>query len=150
MRVMWEIPVLHYYAFFLQYSKTYFFQTSLMQKLLLRILLAILFAFFLFFSYSAYQYYRALHSDDPIIPYILVEQGTATVVRGEMAIDMTRGDRYDLSEKDIIITKKETLAIVTWPDKSQTRLGSNSRMQIDRMQVAQDYSSIEVEFALIE
>lgn len=144
------LSILHSHIFFLQYPEIYFFQTSLMQKLLIRIVLAILLAFFLFFSYSAYHYYVALHSDDPIIPYVLVEEGKATVVRGELAIDMVGGDRYDLSEKDIIITAKDTFAIVTWPDKSQTRLGASSRMQIDRMQVARDYSSIEVEFALEE
>jgi hypothetical protein len=63
---------------------------------------------------------------------------------------MSVHDRYDLSERDIIITGKESLATVTWPDKSQTRIGASSRMRIDRMQVARDYTSIEVEFALEE
>jgi len=121
-----------------------------MQKLLLRILFAIFFAFFLFFSYSAYQYYLALHSDDPIVPYILVEEWTATVVRWEIAIDMILGDRYDLVEKDTIITGKQSLAVVTWPDKSETRLGASSRLRIERMQVAMDYATIEIEFALEE
>jgi hypothetical protein len=119
-----------------------------MQKLFLRILFAIFFAFFLFFSYSAYQYYVALHSDDPIVPYLLVEAGTATIVRGEIAIDMVMTDRYDLSEQDTIITGKDSLAVVTWPDRSQTRLWASSRMRIERMQVAVDYTSIEIEFAL--
>ena len=52
-----------------------------MQKLLLSVLLSILTAFFLFFSFSAYQYYIALHSDDPIVPYVLIDTGMATVVR---------------------------------------------------------------------
>lgn len=63
---------------------------------------------------------------------------------------MSKTDRYDLREKDIIITGKDGLAVVTWPDKSQTRLGTSSRMRIDRMQVARDYTSIEIEFALEE
>ena len=121
-----------------------------MQKLLIQILLAVFTAFVIFFGYSAYQYYVALHSDDPIVPYVFVEKGAATVVRGELAIDMTAGEQYDLSAEDTIITKKDTLAIVTWPDRSQTRLGGNSRMRIDRMTVAVDYSSIEIEFALEE
>lgn len=66
--------LLHFCTFFLQYPEIYFFQTSLMQKLLISIMIAILTAFLLFFSYSAYQYYKALHSDDPIIPYVLVEK----------------------------------------------------------------------------
>lgn len=145
--------VLHYCIsgyFFYNIQKSIFSKHSLMQKLLLRILFAIFLAFFLFFSFSAYQYYSALHSDDPIVPYLFVESGTATIVRGEIAIDMVKNDRYDLIEKDIIITGKQSLAIVTWPDKSQTRLGASSRMRIDRMQVARDYTSIEIEFALEE
>lgn len=67
-----------------------------MQKLFFRILFAIFFVFFLIFSHSAYQYYVAIHSDDPIVPYLLVEVGTSTIVRGDIAIDMTQGDRYDL------------------------------------------------------
>lgn len=63
---------------------------------------------------------------------------------------MVTGDRYDLQEKDTIITKKDSLATVKWPDKSETRLGPSSRMQIDRMVVARDYSSIEIEFGLSE
>ncbi len=63
---------------------------------------------------------------------------------------MVMSDRYDLSEKDTIITGKESLAVVTWPDKSETRLGASSRMRIERMQVARDYTSIEIEFALEE
>jgi hypothetical protein len=121
-----------------------------MKSLIVRIFLSVLVAFSLFFAYSAYQYYNVLHSDDPIVPYLFVEAGTATIVRSELAIDMSAQDRYDLSERDIIITGKESLAIVTWPDKSQTRIGASSRMRIDRMQVARDYTSIEVEFALEE
>lgn len=121
-----------------------------MKKLLLRILFAIFFAFFLFFTFSAYHYYLAIHSDDPIVPYILIERWSATVVRGDIAIDMIWGDRYNLHEKDTIITGKESLAIVTWPDRSETRIGASSRMRIDRMQVARDYTSIEIEFALEE
>jgi hypothetical protein len=45
-----------------------------MQKLLLNILLAVLLAFVIFFGYSAYQYYVALHSDDPVVPYVFVEK----------------------------------------------------------------------------
>ena len=33
---------------------------------------------------------------------------------------------------------------MAWPDHSTTRLGANSRLTIDRMQVADDYSKIEL------
>jgi hypothetical protein len=61
---------------------------------------------------------------------------------------MSAGESYTLEENDIIITKESTLAIVTWPDRSITRLGSQSRMHISRMIVALDYSTIQIEFAL--
>jgi hypothetical protein len=113
-----------------------------------KILLAFLFLFLVLFFSSAYRYYLVLHSDDPIVPYIVVEEGTATVVRGDIAIDMVRDDQYILMENDTIITPKSSLAIIKWPDKSETRLGSDSRMKIHRMQVSRDYSSIEIEFSL--
>lgn len=121
-----------------------------MKTLLLRILFAVFIAFFLFFLFSAYQYYKALHSDDPVIPSVFVEKGVATIVRGELAIDMNAGESYSLSESDTIITKDNTLAVVTWPDRSQTRLGANSRMHINRMIVATDYATIQIDFALEE
>lgn len=63
-----------------------------------------------------------------------------------MAIDMIAREQYNLSEKDILITHGTTMAVVTWPDRSETRLGPDSRMQIEKMQVADDYSHIEIEF----
>lgn len=61
---------------------------------------------------------------------------------------MIQGDRYNLLEEDIIITPANSLAVIKWPDKSETRIGSSSRLKIDRMKVARDYSSIEIEFSL--
>ena len=57
---------------------------------------------------------------------------------------MTVGEKYDLEEKDIIITKKATLATVYWPDHSTTRLDELSRMTIERLKVAKDYTTIEL------
>jgi len=45
------------------------------------------------FGYSTYQYYRAIHADDPIDPYLLVDMGV--------------GERYNLQEKDILITSRD-------------------------------------------
>lgn len=36
------------------------------------VLLALLSVFAVFFGYSTYVYYQAIHSDDPIVPYLLV------------------------------------------------------------------------------
>ena len=100
------------------------------------------------FGWSTYQYYRAIHSDDPIIPYLSVASGSVTIGRGDIAIDMVSGDRYNLAEKDIIMTKSGAFAVVHWPDQSTTRLGSDSRMTINRMRVTDDYSAIEIELSL--
>ncbi len=117
-----------------------------MKKNILSSLLAsVLFASVSLFGWSTYQYYEAIHSDDPITPYISVASGSVTIGRGDIAIDMTSGDRYNLSEKDIIMTKVNTFALVHWPDHSTTRLGSDSRMTINRMRVTEDYSAIEIE-----
>jgi hypothetical protein len=59
------------------------------------------------FGYSTYQYYRAIHADDPIDPYLLVDTGSATIIRRELAIDMGVGERYNLQEKDILITSRD-------------------------------------------
>ncbi|MBC7498513.1 FecR domain-containing protein [Candidatus Gracilibacteria bacterium] len=96
------------------------------------------------FAMTTYRYYQAIHSDDPISPYLAVEQGKATITRGKIAIDMMTPESYEVAEGDIIITRADSLAVVNWPDHSMTRLGSNSRLTIERMRVADDYSKIEL------
>jgi hypothetical protein len=71
-----------------------------------------------------------------------------TIVRHELAIDMTIGDRYNLMEKDILITGHDGLAMIHWPDRSITRIGSESRMVITRMHTEEDYSRIEISYDL--
>ena len=115
-----------------------------MKKILITSFLVLLFGLFLMFGYSAFLYYQALHSDDPIAPYVMVEKWATTVVRGDIAVDMTIWEKYDLEEKDIIITKKATLATVYWPDHSMTRLDELSRITIERLKVAKDYTTIEL------
>jgi hypothetical protein len=61
---------------------------------------------------------------------------------------MTSGDTYHLREDDITITSANTVAEIRWPDHSTTRLGPDSRATIQKMQVAPDYSSIEIELIL--
>lgn len=115
-----------------------------MKKILSWILVILLSGFTVAFGASTYRYYQALHADDPIDPYLLVEEGTATITRGTLAIDMTKNETYDLSEGDVIITRESSLAVIHWPDHSTTRLGANSRLTIDRMRVTKDYSQIEL------
>lgn len=74
------MTLLHFDVFFLQYSKIYFFQTSLMQKIFLRGVVVLVILFVAAFFYSTYRYYRVIHSDDPVIPIVLVESGSLTLV----------------------------------------------------------------------
>ncbi len=39
---------------------------------------------------SSYHYYQAIHADDPITPEVVIDEGSATVIRGTTAYDMTR------------------------------------------------------------
>lgn len=119
-----------------------------MQKLLFPVFLAILFIFVVFFGWSTYNYYQAIHSDDTITPYLSVSSWNTTIGRWDIAIDMTSGEEYEIQEDDIIITKEATLATIHWPDHSTTRLWSSSRATIRRMRVVDDYSAIEVEYSL--
>jgi hypothetical protein len=116
-----------------------------MQKNILFSLFAILASVFVIaFGMTTYRYYSAIHSDDPISPYLAVEKWTATITRWELAIDMMTPESYDVREWDIIITRADSLAVINWPDHSTTRLGANSRLTIERMRVADDYSKIEL------
>ncbi len=57
---------------------------------------------------------------------------------------MTSPESYGIQEGDIIITRIDSLSVIAWPDHSTTRLGANSRLTIERMRVADDYSKIEL------
>jgi hypothetical protein len=118
------------------------------KNILFLVWVILLLVFISFFGYSTYQYYRAIHADDPIDPYLRVSSGSVTIVRHELAIDMTIGDRYNLMEKDILITGHDGLAMIHWPDRSITRIGSESRMVITRMHTEEDYSRIEISYDL--
>jgi FecR protein len=100
--------------------------------------------FVIAFGMTTYRYYQAIHSDDPISPYLAVERWTATITRDKTVIDMTTPESYEVAEWDIIITRADSLAVINWPDHSMTRLGANSRLTIERMRVADDYSHIEL------
>jgi len=59
-----------------------------MKKFLLSLFMILVAVVVSFFGYAAYQYYLAIHADDPIDPYISVLSGYATVTRGQLAVDM--------------------------------------------------------------
>lgn len=116
-----------------------------MKKNILFIIFAVLATIFIVaFAMTTYRYYQAIHSDDPIDPYLQVEQWKATITRGDIAIDMITPETYIVEEWDIIITREDSLAVIAWPDHSTTRLGANSRLTIKQMRVADDYSKIEL------
>ena len=108
------------------------------------VFIAIALVFISFFGATTYRYYQAIHSDDPITPYLSVESGKATIARGDTAIDLIAPESYDIREGDIIITSSASLSSVFWPDHSVTRLGPSTRLTIERMRVADDYSKIEL------
>ncbi|MBC7503707.1 FecR domain-containing protein [Candidatus Gracilibacteria bacterium] len=114
------------------------------KNILLSIILIVISIVVIAFTMTTYRYYRAIHSDDPIDPYIQVEQGNVTISRGKLAIDMTIPDSYEIQEGDIIFTRADSQSVITWPDHSTTRLGPSSQLIIERMRVAADYSRIEL------
>lgn len=119
-----------------------------MQKFIFPILTSVLVLLFGSFLYMAYGYYEAIHSDDPIVPYVMVNTGNLTIGRGDIAIDMKTGEKYNVNEDDILMSKSDSIATIYWPDHSTTRVGSDSRATIRRMRVSSDYSSIEMDLIL--
>lgn len=77
---------------------------------------------------------------------IHAEEGLATVIRGDLAIDLNAGETYILKNGDAIETKSASKATVTWPDRSITRLGENTRITVRKMEVAQNYETIQISY----
>ena len=76
------------------------------------------------FGMTTYRYYQAIHTDDPITPYLSVESGKATITRGDIAIDLIAPESYDIREGDSILIATGSQSVVFWPDHSTTRLSS--------------------------
>lgn len=121
-----------------------------MKKLFLIIFAVLTLGFVTAFGISAFQYYEAIHADDPINPYLLVESGSARIVRGDITIALSEAEQYGLLEKDTIITNADSASVVFWPDRSTTQLGSDTTFAINKMQVSADYSKIELEATLLD
>lgn len=79
-------------------------------------------------------------------PRLIVDRGEASVIRGETAYDMKEAETLELENGDAIETKALSKATVTWPDKSITRLGENSRIVIEKMYASTDYTHIEIAY----
>ena len=121
-----------------------------MKKFFLAISVILVTIFITAMGVSAYKYYRAIHADDPIDPYLLVDSGTARIVRGDVTISLSEHEKYSLKEKDTIITQEKSEATLFWPDRSTTQLGAETTFAINKMQVAEDYSKIELEATLMQ
>lgn len=120
-----------------------------MKKILIFLAIAFASIFVGMFGYYAYSYYQALHIDDPIDPYLWVEIGQSTLVRGDVAFDVKEQNEMLIQEWDTIITNPHSEASIFWPDRSITRLGADSQFVVHKMRVAQDYSKIEIEASLL-
>lgn len=121
-----------------------------MKKFFLAISVSLVTIFITAMGVSAYKYYRAIHADDPIDPYLLVDSGAARIVRGDVTISLSEHEKYSLKEKDTIITQEKSEATLFWPDRSTTQLGAETTFAINKMQVAEDYSKIELEATLMQ
>lgn len=70
------------------------------------------------------------------------------IIRGDLAIELTTGERYDLENDDAIETSVNARAIITWPDHSVTRLSENTRVVIHRMDANPNYDEIKISMSL--
>ncbi len=100
------------------------------------------------FWISSYDYYKAIHTDDPIQPTFVVNTGNATIIRWETAFDLTEKEELPLETGDAIETRTKSQGMITWPDHSVTRLGENTRVVVSQMEVSQNYDSIKISMDL--
>lgn len=100
------------------------------------------------FGISTYDYYRAIHADDPVSPTLMVNTGNASVIRWSTAYDLTGREVFSLETGDAIETKSESQGTITWPDHSITRLGANTRVVVSKMEVSKNYDSIQISMEL--
>lgn len=124
-------------------------KNAFLWKIFSRIFIVIVAIFVIAMGISAYKYYRAIHADDPIDPYVFVEKGASRIVRGNITIQLTASEKYDIQEQDTIIVEADSESTIFWPDRSTTQLGADSVFAIQKMQVADDYSKIDIEATIL-
>ncbi|MDQ7008793.1 MAG: FecR domain-containing protein [Candidatus Gracilibacteria bacterium] len=106
----------------------------------------ILIIIFIIISILFYQGYKAAE---------LANKDTNTyivLIKGETIINnssLNKEERIKLKIKDIIITKKDSACVIEWGDGSLTRLGENSKVEIQELNVEKDLSKINLQFKLI-
>ena len=116
-----------------------------MKKFFLAISVILVTIFITAMGVSAYKYYRAIHADDPIDPYLLVDSGAARIVRGDVTISLSEHEKYSLKEKDTIITQEKSEATLFWPDRSTTQLGAETTFAINKMILTRHVENITVQ-----
>ena len=109
---------------------------------------ALIVVFLGLFIWSSYRYYETVHADDPIDPVLVATSGLSKVIRGDLTYELSESEEYNLLDKDIIETGIESKATITWPDKSITRLGPNTRIVIEKMYASLNYDSIKIAYNL--
>lgn len=130
-------------------SKNPLFSNRLMKIRIFLIALGVLLTSLLMMVWwSSYQYYVMIHADDPIQPYLTVDEGWAKIIRWDLAIELTSQEQYELEENDAIETLPDSVARVLWPDHSTTRLGPETRIVIQKMIAEPGYQNIEISFSL--
>jgi hypothetical protein len=103
-------------------------------------------AFLSLFSWSAYSYYGAIHADDPIDPILLVDDGSAKIIRWDTAYHLVKDESYELEDGDKVETARASRATITWPDKSVTRMGADTRIVIRKMFASERYDDIRIAY----
>lgn len=115
-------------------------------RFLLLFLSGVSIIFISIFGVSAYRYYVALHADDPIDPVFFMEQGSGKIIRQDTAIILDEAEKYIIQTDDIIETASQSYGTITWPDKSITRLGEDTRIIVRKIQVSRNYENIEISY----
>jgi len=64
-------------------------------------------------------------------------------------INLEKELKYILAPWDIITTKSDSLAVISWWDGSITRLWENTKIEVEQNQISKDYTDIKISFDLL-
>lgn len=108
----------------------------------------LLWVFLVLFLWSSFRYYTIVHADDPIVPTLRGEMGIATIIRSDLAYEISENESFELENNDIIETPIDGRATIVWPDKSITRLGPKTRIVIEKMYANVGYEKIQIAYTM--
>lgn len=103
----------------------------------------ILISLLLIFISAIFGYMHFFNTVDRNAYFTLVEW-TGTINNTVLALDVQK----QLQEKDIIQTGKKSFWIIEWGDGSVTRMGENTKIQVEKSFVSQDRTVIQVMFQI--